>query len=95
MEKNVKYILLGLLVAALTKSLIVGTNINEVLLIAILASLTAFYEIKINKKDLTDLQNQINKLNTHNEIQDKTLDDLKSSMVSVKVSSGVRSFGTK
>lgn len=95
MEKRIKYVPFGLLVASLIKSLVLGTNLNEVLLVAILAGLTAFYEMKVNKKEIINLQAQIDNLSSQNQIQDKVIDDLKSSIVSVKVSSGVKSFGAR
>lgn len=89
-KKPVKYILLGLLAAFLIKSLVLPTGLNEVLTIGILASLAAFVEMKINSKKHIELQNQINELIAQNKIQDKNIDDLKGSITSVKMASGVR-----
>lgn len=98
---SLKYIPFGLLCAYGIKSLITGAGINEVLLIGIMASLIGFYESAINKKDVKKLQDQIdesikinkdqiNQLLESKKIQDKNIDDLKSSIVSVKVSAGIR-----
>lgn len=95
MEKRIKYVLFALLVTSLIKSLIMGSGINEVLLIGILAGLTAFYEASFNNKQVTRLQIQIDELIKHNKEQDKSIDDVKNSIVSVKVSSGMRSLTNK
>ncbi len=89
-KKPVKYILLGLLAAFLIKSLVLPTGINEVLIIAILASLAAFVEMKLNSKKHVELQNEINQLVIQNKAQDKTIDDIKNSIASVKITSGIR-----
>lgn len=88
--KWIKYIPFGLLVIAIIKSLIIGITLNDVCLIAILAGLTAFYETTLSDNKTQKLQEQINTLIKHNQLQDKSIDDLKSSIVSVKVSSGIR-----
>lgn len=95
MENKIKFILFGLLASYLAKSLILTTNLNEVLIIAILAGLTAFYELKLNKKDVKLLQDQIDSLMEDKTTQNKSIDDLKSSIVSVKVSSGIRGLTNK
>lgn len=87
---NLKFIPFSLLCIYVAKCLISGAGINEVLLIGMLASLTAFYESSMNNKKVDQLQKQINVLNEQNKVQDKAIDDLKSSIVSVKVSSGIR-----
>lgn len=95
MKKWMGYILSGLLIAFLAKSLILDSNIYAVLLCAILAGLTVFYEMGLNSKQVTNLQKQIDQLIEKNVIQDKVIDDLKGSIVSVKVSSGMRSLTNK
>lgn len=90
MEKRIKYVLFGLLVASLTKSLILTPGLNEVLVTAILAGLAVFYEIKPSQEKLDKLQSQIDHLKFNTDIQNKNIDDLKNSMVSIKVSGGIR-----
>ena len=91
MEKRMKLIPFGLLLIYLIRSLILNSvGLNEVILLAILTGLTVFYEMKLSNKKTLELQTQLNNLVEHNKIQDKNIDDLKNSMVSVKVSSGVR-----
>lgn len=92
---SLKYIPFGLLCAYGIKSLITGAGINEVILIGIMASLIGFYESAINKKDVKRLQDQIDALLEDKKSQDKSIDDLKSSIVSVKVSSGIRGLTNK
>ena len=89
-KKLVKYALLALLASYLAKSLILGAGLNEVLLVAILSALISFSETKLSNKKTIELQNQLDELTNHNKEQDKSIDDLKSSIVSVKVSSGIR-----
>lgn len=94
-KKPVKYILLGLLAAFLIKSLVLPTGINEVCIIAILSGLVIFNEIKPSNKKIETLQEQINQLVEKNKFQDKSIDDMKSSITSVKVASGIRGLTNK
>lgn len=87
---SLKHIPFGLLVTYLVKSLILGAGLNDVLLIGILAGLTAFYEAKLSLKHVKDLEEQMKLIRDHNSIQDRAIDDLKSSIASVKISSGIR-----
>lgn len=89
---SIKLIPFTLLVAYAVKSLITGVGINEVLLIAILAALTAFYESSLSKKQLKEVQNKLDEITSQQKIQDKIIDDVKSSIVSVKVTSGIKSL---
>lgn len=93
MEKSIKLVPFGLLIAYLAKSLITGAGLNEVLIIATLTGLTAFYEMKLTSKKTAELHSQIAELAKHSKEQDKIIDDIKSSIVSVKVSSGIRGLG--
>lgn len=108
MEKlPLKYIPLGLLGVFLTKSLIISTtSLNEVLMLALLVGLTAFLELRVENKKLKELlayfdarsnaiDEQLKLLRDKNSTQDKTLDDLKTSVTSVKISNGFKSIVNK
>lgn len=92
---SLKHVLFGTLLAFLIKSLVKGADLSEVLIVAVLSSLIALYELQLNYKKESKLQEQINNLIEHNKEQDKYIDDLKSSIVSVKVSSGIRGLTNK
>lgn len=89
-KKPVKYTLLALLAAFLVKSLVLPTGLNEVLIIGILASLAAFVEYRINNEEIKKVREELAKINVDNRNQDKVIDDIKNSIASVKISSGIR-----
>lgn len=95
MEKSVKYILYGLLVAYLAKALILGPSITEVLMAAILASLTVFHELKLKSKEVKAFEAKIKALEDHTSSQDKIVEDIKNSIAGVKAAAGFRTLQSK
>lgn len=93
MNNHIKYISLGLLCAYLLKTFINPSfSINEVLLVGILAGLTVFYESRAENKKVQNLQNQLNTLNEENKSRDKNIDELKTSIASLKITTGFRNI---
>jgi ABC-type uncharacterized transport system permease subunit len=87
---KLKHVLIGLLIAYLAKSLVIDSNIYAVLICMILAGLTVFYEMSLSGKHAANLQKQIDEIVEKNQLRDRAIDDIKGSIVSVKVSSGIR-----
>lgn len=75
----------------LIRSLIFNTvSINDVLLMGILAGLTAFYKMRLEDNKIKELYNEINKLKENDTKQEKLIQDTNNSVASLKVSSSLR-----
>lgn len=92
MEKiQLKYLPMALLLTYLTKALIVNTaSLSDVLIIAVLAGLTAFYELQMSTKVVKEITLQMKELHDRSDKQDKIIDDMRNSVASVKITSGFR-----
>lgn len=99
---SLKQIPLALLGVYLIRSLILNSvSLNEVLVMGILAGLTAFYEMRLEGKNSKELKEQINKLNTElnskikelseNDFrQEDIIKDTRNIINGIKVSSAIR-----
>lgn len=88
---SLKHLPLGLLVVYLVRSLILNSvTLNEVLMVAILAGLTAFYEMQLETNKIKLLNEQIKALDTHNKQQDDVIQGIRDSLSVFKVSSSIR-----
>jgi cell division protein ZapA (FtsZ GTPase activity inhibitor) len=75
-KPSIKHIPLLLLGVYLIRSLILNSvNLNEVLLIGVLAALTAFYELQLESRSIKDLNEQIKKLSDSDKQQEEIIKD--------------------
>lgn len=79
----IKFIPLVFLCALLTKLLIIGCTFTDAPIFLILASLTAFYELKLQDKPVNDLQTKMIKM-------EKELEDLRGYVGAMKLGQSVR-----
>ena len=90
-KPSLKHIPLGLLCVYLVRSLVLNSiNLNEVLLIGVLAALTAFYEMQLEGKAIKELNEQIKKLSDNDKQQEDIIKDIRNIISTMKVSSGIR-----
>lgn len=97
MEKiQTKLLPLGALTVFLAKVLITNTiNLTDVLLIAILAALTVFYETRAENTELKNLKAELTNLQENQKIQEKTIDTLKTQLASIQITGSLRGLGTR
>ena len=90
-KPSLKHIPLGLLIVYLVRSLILNSvTINDVLLMGVLAALTAFYEMQLESSKITKLNEQIKALETHNKQQDDIVQAVRDSLSAFKVGSSLK-----
>ena len=101
-KPSLKHIPLGLLILFLVRSLILNSvSLNEVLLIGILGSLTAFYELQLEGKSVKQFNEQISlltksfneqikELKDNDNRQETILKDTHNVISTMKVSAGIR-----
>lgn len=90
-KPSLKHIPLGLLCVYLVRSLILNSvTLNEVLMVGILAGLTAFYEMQLESSKIKELNEQIKKLSDSDLRQEDIIKDTRNIISTIKVSSGIR-----
>lgn len=96
MEKVLKYIPLGLLIAYSSKLLITGNvSLSEVGLCAILAVLTVHFDNKAENKKIKNLQEHISKLSAELSKHEQAIKNIETNVASLKLSGGFRQIGAK
>ena len=90
-KPSLKHIPLGLLIVYLVRSLILNSvTINDVLLMGVLAALTAFYEMQLESSKIAKLNEQIKAIETHNKQQDDIIQAVRDSLSAFKVGSSLK-----
>lgn len=89
MEK-IKYLPLGLFIAAVIKSLISPSNFVDVSLILVLGLIASFYEFKVQEKKYSDLQKQLDLINKDLNSIKEINDELKSYISGIKLNQQMR-----
>lgn len=75
----------------LIRSLILNTvSLNDVLLMGLLAGLTAFYKIGLEKKHIIELNNEIAKLKENDARQEKLIQEGNNNIAAIKVNASLR-----
>lgn len=93
MKEYVKYIPLGLFVAFCIKSLVVGVNIEEAPLFAILAIFCGYLVHRDEISDKKTLEARLIAIEKLQEIKSKEIEDLRSHISSVKLGQQIKSVG--
>ncbi len=87
---QIKFIPFGMLCFCVVKSFLVTNTINEVLIIALLAALTGFYEARLESKKVKELHCKINELEQKSDIHQKLIEEVRTSVTSVKIAGGIK-----
>mgnify|MGYP003330211765 CR=1 FL=1 len=90
MDKNIKYIPLGLLFAFSLKSLALGFTWESIVASAIFSGLYAFLENKAENKKVAALKTQLDKLEKAHSEREKIITDMNTSISSLRMSTGLK-----
>lgn len=88
--KVTRYIPISLLTLFCLKSLIIMPNIESALCIAVLGAISFFFEYKLEKKEISDLEQKIkeNKDLLNHKLKD--VEEIKTAIATVKLAAGLR-----
>lgn len=95
-KPSLRHIPLSLLCVYLIRSLILNSvTLNEVLLCAILAGLTCFYELRLEADSVLKLKEDMKKLSENDFRQEMILQELRNAMSGINVNAGLRGLVKK
>jgi hypothetical protein len=92
MTKNLKYLPLALFSILSAKGMILGFSLNDVLALAILGLVGAYYEFKAESSEMKKLIEAVKQNEKDMDQLKKDLDGVRTSLASVRMASGVRTM---
>lgn len=90
MNKIVKHLPLGIFCLYFSKIYLQSISYPEVGILLVLASIAAFFEYKSNDQKLSAIEERINKQQIQLDFKEKELEIVKTTIASLKLSSGMR-----
>ncbi len=91
MDKHLKLVPLVFFSALSIKLIATGISISDAPVLLILALCSIYYEFKIENKKLTAFEAKISKLEEHLQARSKEIDEIKTSISSVRLAQSMRS----
>ncbi len=95
MQKFVKHLPLAIFCLYFSKVYLQAISYPEVGILLVLAGIAAFFEYKSNDQKLSSLEERINKQQIQLENKEKELEIVKTTIASLKLSSGMRTVNSR